>query len=240
VSTADVELFGPPDADGTYPRFTTVLRGYDPEQVRDYVLRLAARVDELEQELEEARSERDSARKRFGTARDDAYNQLGLRMADVLRTADRQAEKIRQDADEEVKQRVSQSKQLAQQIEREAEERAEQLRADAEELRQRTVAEREQLLGGLVASRDIALADLGAAKDHMAGIVDQLEVAMQVVRSARIGEVQAEVTSTSPEDADSRAEPHPAPEAEDILNHTEGFEIMLPEFLLREPGDGDL
>lgn len=239
MSTADVELFGPPDADGTYPRFTTVLRGYDPEQVRDYVLRLGARVDELEQELEEARSERDAARKRFGTARDDAYNQLGLRMADVLRTADRQAEKIRQDADEEVKQRVAQSKQLAQQIEREAEERAEQLRAEGEELRQRTAAEREQLLGGLFASRDLALADLGAAKDHLAGIVDQLEVAMQVVRSARIGDT----ATPAPDSAtaqDPAAPPNAAPEVEDILVRTEGFEIMLPEFLLRETEEGDL
>jgi DivIVA domain-containing protein len=239
VSTADVELFGPPDADGTYPRFTTVLRGYDPEQVRDYVLRLGARVDELEQELEEARSERDAARKRFGTARDDAYNQLGLRMADVLRTADRQAEKIREDADEEVKQRVAQSKQLAQQIEREAEERAEQLRAEGQELRQRTAVEREQLLGGLVASRDIALSDLGAAKDHLVGIVDRLEVAIEVVRSARIGDGVTESPESAP-GRDSAAAPQTTPEVEDILTRTEGFEIMLPEFLLRETEDGDL
>ena len=34
----------PPDADGS-PRFTQVLRGYDPEQVRGYFLQLTARID---------------------------------------------------------------------------------------------------------------------------------------------------------------------------------------------------
>jgi DivIVA domain-containing protein len=237
VSTADLELFGPPDADGTFPRFTTVLRGYDPEQVRDFALRLAARVDTLERELEETRTQRDAARKRYGTARDDAYNQLGQRMADMLRTADQQAERIRREAEEEAKQRVNQARQLAASIEREAEEHAQTLRSQGEEALAQATRAREELLGGLSASRDLALADMAAARDHLGGILERLGIAMDLARAARIAEEGNVVPETQDEPgADSR--PEPAPHVEDILVRTEGFDIMLPEFLLREPEDG--
>ncbi len=237
MSTADLELFGPPEADGTFPRFTTVLRGYDPEQVREFTMRLASRVEELERELEETRTQRDAARSRFGSARDEAYNQLGQRMADMLRLADQQSEKIRRDAEDEAKQRIGMSHQLSAQIEREAEEHAQQLRADGEEALQDATHAREQLLGGLAASRTLALADLGAVKDHLEGIVDRLGIAMEMARVARIageGLVSADPEETGGE---SNARPQLQPHMEDILVRTEGFEIMLPEFLLRETDD---
>jgi DivIVA domain-containing protein len=236
VSTADLDLFGPPDADGTFPRFTTVLRGYDPEQVRDFALRLAARVDTLERELEEARTQRDAARKRYGTARDDAYNQLGQRMADMLRTADQQAERIRREAEEEAKQRVNQARQLAASIEREAEEHAQTLRSQGEEALQQATRARDELLGGLSASRDLALADMAAARDHLDGILGRLGIAMDLARAARIAD-EGNVVPETQDETSAQSQPEPAPHVEDILVRTEGFDIMLPEFLLREPED---
>jgi DivIVA domain-containing protein len=241
VSTADVELFGPPDADGTYPRFTTVLRGFDPDQVRDYILRLAARIEALETELEDTRAQRDTARKHYGTARDDAYNELGQRMADVLRMADHQADKIRREADEEAKQRVSQSKQLATQIEREADERAERLRAEGEAGLQRARVERDELLGGLTATRDLALADLTATRDHLNGIIERLDIAMEAARTARINldDPAQPQDGEDPGDEEFANGNHTAPQAEDILTRAEGFDIMLPEFLLSDREDED-
>jgi seryl-tRNA synthetase len=215
------------------------LRGFDPEQVRDYALRMAARADALERELEEAKSQRDAARRRFGTARDDAYNQLGQRMADVLRMADNQAEKIRREAEEEAKQRVAQARQLAGQIEREAEEHASAVRSEAQEVLQKAMGDRDELLGGLSDSRDVALADLGAARDHLEGILDRLGLAMEMARSARIPS-GVTVLEEAAGEVDPRPAPQLAPRVEDILVRTEGFEIMLPEFLLREVEDGTL
>jgi cell division septum initiation protein DivIVA len=239
VSTADLDLFGPPDADGTYPRFTTVLRGYDPDQVRDYTLRLAARVEAVEKELEETKAQRDAARKRLGLARDEAYNLLGQRLADVLRMADRQAEKIRSDAEDEARQRVAEARQLAGQIEREAEEYAQRIRSDGEEAFHQATQARDDLLGGLSASRDLALADLAAAKDHLEGIVAQLGIAMDLARVARIvGDLRLEdEVSEDAEGSEGETSPQPAPAVEDILVRTEGFEILLPEFLLRDSDD---
>jgi hypothetical protein len=227
-TTADLDLFGPPDADSVYPHFTTVLRGFDPDQVQDYIMRLVARTESLEDELEEARGERDSARRRYQLAKDDAYNQLGARMADFIRLADQQAEKIRREADDEAKQQLSEAHKLAQQIRKEAEEEAERLIVQAEEALQEARAERDHVLVGLAHSRDLALADLSAARDHLSGIVLQLEVAMELTRTVHVGDSPALLDEDDPgvEPEDLRAE--------DLLERQEGFDIIMPEFLSME------
>jgi cell division septum initiation protein DivIVA len=224
MSTADVELFGPPEeVDTEQPRFTTVLRGYDPEQVKSFVLHLASRIEGLERDVEEARSQRDAARRRYSMARDDAYGQLANRMADLLRTADQQADKIRREADDTSKRMVEEARKLATQIVREAEGEAERLRAQGQDALRQAVEQRHQVLGGLVESRDGMLADLGAARDHLSGIITQLETAMTVARSAEVDESLPEITEEQAQSQD--------PLADDLLGRTEAFEIMLPEFM---------
>ena len=230
-TTADLDLFGPPDADSVYPRFTTVLRGFDPDQVQDYIMRLVARTEALEDELEEARGERDSARRRYQMAKDDAYNQLGARMADFIRLADQQAEKIRREAEDEAKQQVSEAHKLAQQIRKESEEESERLMVEAEEALRQAQAERDQVLIGLAHSRDIALGDLAAARDHLSGIVMQLEAAMELARSVHVPDASGieEVVDLEPSSEDLQAD--------DLLERQEGFEIIMPEFLEIEAGE---
>lgn len=228
-TTADLDLFGPPDADDVHPRFTTVLRGFDPDQVQEFIMRLVTRTETLEDELEEARADRDAARQRYQMAKDDAYNQLGARMADFIRLADQQAERIRREAEEEARQQVSEAHQLAQQIRREAEEESERLIVQAEVSLQEARSEREQLLGGLAHSRDVALADLAAARDHLSGIVMQLEVAMDLTANVHIGDVPA--IPSGMEDEESQRDDLGA---EDLLERQEGFDIVMPEFLSME------
>ncbi len=222
MSTADLELFGPPDADGS-PRFTQVLRGYDPEQVRGYFLQLTAKVDTLERELEDAVSQRDSARRRYTMARDDAYNQLAGRMAELLKVADQQAEKIRRDAEDESKHRLDETRHLATQIQRESEAEAERLRQQAMEVLRHAEADRDRVLGGLTASRDAVVAELQATREHMVTVIQQLEVAMAVAQSA----YPTEDFERSGENGGLEADP----QADDLLGSSEGFEIMIPEFI---------
>ena len=155
----------------------------------------------------------------------------GERQAMLLKLADQQADRIRREADDEAKQQVSEARDLAQQIRREAEEEDERIRLQAEEVLQHAVAERDRLLGGLSLSRELALAELSTARDHLSGIVAQLESAMEVARSAHIGE-PAEATAEGP--GESPAEDL---RAEDLLERTEGFDIIMPEFLSMEQGD---
>ena len=221
MSTADLELFGPPDADGS-PRFTQVLRGFDPEQVRGYFLQLTARVDSLEAELEDAISQRDAARRRYTMAKEDAYGQLASRMAELLKVADQQAEKIRRDAEEEARRRVDEARHLASQIQRESEGEAERLRQQAMDVLRQAEVDRDRVLGGLTASRDAVVAELQATKEHMVTVVQQLEVAMAVAQAAYPTEQLGEFPEgNGGED----------PQADDLLGRSEGFDIMIPEFI---------
>jgi cell division septum initiation protein DivIVA len=217
MSTADLELFGPPDADGS-PRFTQVLRGYDPEQVRGYFLQLTARIETLERELEDVVSQRDAARRRYTMARDDAYNQLAGRMAEMLKVADQQAEKIRRDAEDETKHRLDEARHLATQIQRESEGEADRLRQQATEVLRQAEADRDRVLGGLQATRE-----------HMVTVVQQLEVAMAVAQAAYPTDSLVDLTIQ-----DGVADD---PKADDLLGSTEGFEIMIPEFISGEEPD---
>jgi hypothetical protein len=224
MSTADLELFGPPDADGS-PRFTQVLRGYDPEQVRGYFLQLTARIDALERELEDAVAQRDAARRRYTMARDDAYNQLAGRMAELLKVADQQAEKIRREAEDESKHRIDEARHLSGQIQRESESESERLRQQAMEVLRQAEADRDRVLGGLTASRDAVVAELQATKEHMVTVVQQLEVAMAVAQAAYPTEDVVDLSRTTTEED---------PQADDLLGRSEGFEIMIPEFISSE------
>jgi vacuolar-type H+-ATPase subunit H len=228
MSIADLELFGPPDADGS-PRFTQVLRGYDPEQVRCYFLQLTARIDTLERELEDAIGQRDAARRRYSMARDDAYNQLAGRMAELLKVADQQAEKIKRDAEEDAKRRVDEARHLATQIQRESEGEAERLRQQAMDVLRQAEADRDRVLGGLTASRDAVVAELQATREHMVTVIQQLEVAMAVAQAAYPTE------QLEPGAFEDGAEEDP--QADDLLGRSEGFEIMLPEFMANEEPD---
>jgi vacuolar-type H+-ATPase subunit H len=227
MSTADLELFGPPDADGS-PRFTQVLRGFDPEQVRGYFLQLTSRVDSLEAELQDAISQRDAARRRYTMAKEDAYGQLASRMAELLKVADQQAEKIRRDAEEEARRRVDEARHLASQIQRESEGEAERLRQQAMDVLRQAEVDRDRVLGGLTASRDAVVAELQATKEHMVTVVQQLEVAMAVAQAAYPTEQLGEFPEgNGAED----------PQADDLLGRSEGFDIMIPEFISSDPPD---
>jgi vacuolar-type H+-ATPase subunit H len=228
MSVADLELFGPPDADGS-PRFTQVLRGYDPEQVRGYFLQLTARIDTLERELEDAIGQRDAARRRYSMARDDAYNQLAGRMAELLKVADQQAEKIKREAEEEAKHRVDDARHLATQIQRESEAEAERLRQQAMDVLRQAETDRDRVLGGLTASRDAVVAELQATREHMVTVIQQLEVAMAVAQAA----YPTDQLDTGGFEGGAEEDP----QADDLLGRSEGFEIMLPEFMANEEPD---
>jgi hypothetical protein len=228
MSTADLDLFGPPDEAEASPRFTTVLRGFDPEQVRNYMLQQQARIDAIEAEVEDMRGQRDQARRRYGMAREDAYNQLASRMAELLKVADAQADKIRREGEEEARRLVAEARQLSAQTVREAEAEAERLRVQGKEFLASAKSERERILGGLAASRDAAVAELLSTRDLILNVSRQLEVATAVAQQART-EIDGE--EVKPPTLDEHEED---PDDGDLLDQVEGFEIMLPEFMAKE------
>jgi vacuolar-type H+-ATPase subunit H len=227
MSTADLDIFGPPEATDPSPRFSTVLRGFDPEQVRDHVAQLLARIEELERAVAEAEAGRDSARRRYASAREDAYAQVAGQVADLLRAADQQAEKLRREAGEEADRRVAEAKQLAEQIQREAEDEADRLRREGENTLTRARDETERVLGGLTSKREAVLTEIRATRDHLRVVLQQLDGTVTMHEGAdgiETGEAGEADVARLPTDL----------RADDLLDLSEGFDLVLPDFLKAE------
>src|SRR5436190_6449415 len=89
-------------------QFARVRKGYDPDQVRDFLPQLAGWFDDLEVDLASAHAEqliRPAPEVVERPASTDPYSALGERVAEILRTAEQHAERVRTEA-EETAQRV--------------------------------------------------------------------------------------------------------------------------------------
>jgi cell division septum initiation protein DivIVA len=132
------------------PTFATVRRGYDPDQVLEYVTRLTDHLDALATEvrrLQAELSQRDDALEEQAPTAQDQYEGVGARVADLMRTFDQDVERLREDAEEEAGRIVAEARSEADRIQQEAErsrgdaaERAERVQAQA-----RTEADRIRL-----------------------------------------------------------------------------------------------
>jgi DivIVA domain-containing protein len=159
-------------------RFAVAKRGFDPDQVREYLERVAEAMDRLEREAREARSEADAVVRGSRTARDDAYAELASRLSEVLRTADLHAEETRREAAEQAERTAVEARREAERTRLDAEGRAATARTEAEEILRRAKEEAERMLAGLASRRDAILADLQTMRERLVGVVERLETTM--------------------------------------------------------------
>jgi DivIVA domain-containing protein len=244
VSVADVDLFAPHEVeDIRHPRFSLVRKGYDPYEVLEYVAQVSERVEALERELHQAREERNATRRHRESAREAAYNDLADRMADLLRTAEQEAEKIRAEAADEAKQRLADAYQRAEQVEREAQNEAGRMRYEAQEAARQAREETERVLGGLAARRDTLILDLRALRTGLADVVDRLQAVTAEAAEAAAVNVSSETATTSSvphiviPDSDvpgPTGEPELDPQIGDLLTNPEGFDLVIPDLLTAE------
>lgn len=106
------------------PTFATVRRGYDPDQVLEYVTRLTDHLDALATEvrrLQAELSQRDDALEEQAPTAQDQYEGVGARVADLMRTFDQDVEKLREDAEEEAGRIVAEARSEADRIQQDAE-----------------------------------------------------------------------------------------------------------------------
>ncbi len=125
--SSDLDLPLLPSAEQIRRReFATVRRGYDPDQVRDYLHHVSSQVETLEQELRETRMQTDTKASRadgdvhqdddtsaaasghpsFVAAPeampgDDGYGRLAERFTEMIRAADEQSTKVVEEAQAE-------------------------------------------------------------------------------------------------------------------------------------------
>jgi DivIVA domain-containing protein len=180
--------------------FATVRRGYDPDQVRDYLTQIADQVETLEKEIREARLEQGAEARGAAAppeaktqaepqAKDDPYERVAKRMAQLIATADREAERIVEEAErgasaalEEATAKASEAlddaRAEADRIRVDAQARAEQARQEGSEMLERARGESERVLSGLSMRRDEMVRRLQEMQSKLLSVAQDLEHAI--------------------------------------------------------------
>lgn len=159
--------------------FATVRRGFDPDQVRHYLGRVADQVEELEQEAREARLEAEAALRSRSAPQHDLYVDFSSRMADVIRAADREAERLVAEAWEE-----------AERVIRDA-------RTEAARMKFGAGAPPDDLLPDLLARRESVSEQLQTVEESLSSMVRELEAVIDVPVPPPAVEAPAAVPDTS-------------------------------------------
>jgi DivIVA domain-containing protein len=173
------------------PTFATVFRGYDPNQVAEYLSGVADHVEALESNVHQLESELTEARRQGIAAQDavggrDPYDGISPRVADLVRTFDDDVERLRAEAEAEIQRLLAdartESERLmadartdAERTRLNAQDEAAQARAEAERTLHEARIESDQALSTLVGRRDALMDELRAMRDRMLDTAKDLE-----------------------------------------------------------------
>jgi DivIVA domain-containing protein len=157
------------------PTFATVFRGYDPNQVAEYLSGVADHVEALESNVHQLESELKEARQGIGaqdTVGDqDPYDGISPRVADLVRTFDQDVERLRAEAEAEVQRLLADARTESERLMADARTDAERTRLTAQDEAAQARAEAERTLRDARIASDQALSTLGARRD---ALVDEL------------------------------------------------------------------
>lgn len=185
--------------------FDRVRRGFAPDQVADYLKRVAAKVLTLESRLEETRNElsvatreRDAARAELASSRRDPYEGGSERVAELLRAFDQQVSELQREAQAEADRILLDVRTDADRIMAQAREEAERITTDAREDAERTRAraELDEAKARIQAERIVegAKEDASRAESDVAAMRDSTLETFRYIRSrtlAALGELEA-------------------------------------------------
>ncbi|HZD79006.1 MAG TPA: hypothetical protein VE646_03045 [Actinomycetota bacterium] len=180
--------------DRSPPSFDMVKRGFDPDQVLQYLRGVAQRVQALEDQIrglererEEAKRERDIALEAWETARKDPYEALAAHVAELVRHFDAEVEKLRGEAELEAARILSGAREEADRIRQQAGGAQAEARGQADHIRRQAREEAERILGDAKAQTDqikshlmtlhgSTLNELRIIRDHMRNSVREIDV----------------------------------------------------------------
>jgi DivIVA domain-containing protein len=159
--------------------FASVRRGYDPDQVRDYLGQVAEQLKGLEQQLQEARLQAGVAGSPPGPLpSEDPYERLAKRLTTLLATADHEAEGILGEARADAGRMVNEARTEADRIRVDAQAHAEEARQQGNELLERAKQEADRVVVGLSTRRENLVQQLQDMQSRLIGVAKELEVAI--------------------------------------------------------------
>jgi DivIVA domain-containing protein len=160
--------------------FVTIRRGYDPDQVREFLERVAVQVQQMEEMIRDARLEAEAALRASAEPRVDPYQQLSARLTDVIRAADEAAERVRREAGEDVERMLSAARADADRVRTDAQAKAEEARASADRALREARDQADRTIAGLSTRRETLVGQLAQMQARLLGVAEQLESAIQV------------------------------------------------------------
>ncbi|MBI2238914.1 MAG: DivIVA domain-containing protein [Actinobacteria bacterium] len=207
--------------------FATVRRGYDPDQVRDYLEQIADQVGHLESSLRESRQV-EPAHRGQAAPKPDPYGELATRVADLIRAADQQAEKLRREAAEEGERILSEARADADRIRLDAQVKAEEARTAGDKALREAKERADQAISGLSARRESLVEQLQAMQERLLAVARELETTIEKPKESAVSE-DAEAETQGEEAPKGRAgDPFVDPRYEDLWGSTETVELNVP------------
>jgi len=198
---SDLDLPLLPSADQIRRRkFATVRRGYDPDQVDDYLKQVAEQVEALETDLRDERL--NAARQRPGApetgveqpaammappaavvaaatapeSEEAAYERISKRFASVLKSADEEAQKLIDQARAEATKLLQDARAEADRIRVDAQANAEQARSSSAAELAKARQEADRVLGGLEQRRESLLGQMHEMQSRLLAVAQNLEI----------------------------------------------------------------
>jgi cell division initiation protein len=235
--------------------FASVRRGYDPDQVREYLVQVADQIESLEHEVRESKLQPatgpkgGAARPSDPQASEDPYERLSKRLATLLATADKEAEGILGEARADAARMLDDARSEADRIRVDAQARAEEARQQGNELLERAKVEADRVLLGLSERRETLVQHLQDMQTRLVGVAKELEVAIEdphgADRSRGAGVSKADSapaaspapgSSNAPGDIAHRADPETSLGEEHPGDGIDGLEGMLTDDGIDMPG----
>ncbi len=190
------------------PLFSTVRRGYDPDQVlrflgqvADHVEALEARARDLEAEVQRARRERDEARAGQAAAGPEAFAGAAARVAELIRAFEQDVERLRRQAEDDAEGILAQARAEAEEIRRESHRQAKELRRLAEQTLADARAEAHRSISGLASRREAYAGQLREMRDRLLTAAAELDEALHAEGGDRLVVLEETTEAQPPEEA---------------------------------------
>jgi len=159
--------------------FARVRRGFDPDQVHDYLMQIADQIETLEDEVREARLSAEAPAPQAAPVQRDPVSEMADRISDIVRTAERHAQERRAEVEEESRTILAEARAEADRIRLDAQGRAEELRQESSDMLTRARAEADRALGSLSVRRQDLMEEFRTMRERLLGVADDLEAVVE-------------------------------------------------------------
>jgi cell division initiation protein len=212
--------------------FATVRRGYDPDQVREYLQGVAGQVETLERELRDQRKEGKAQRPPTPgeslaaavtagqvmtpatpattpppTPPQDPYEVIAKRFAGVLESADKEATAALAKAKAEADRVLQEARSEADRIKLDAQARAEQAKQQGTDSLAEAKREAERILGSLSERREVLVTQMHDMQSKLLSVAKELEASMDAPKG-----------SDAPEGGDPAPAPSESGASDDVVD----------------------